>query len=233
MRLCPARRSILTPPAPWLIGGPYRLYETPQAGTINWPLWYADFLTVPGHPEFNGQFFNCLVEVRDESSCNEWCPSQQRCGRAALPAAPSQAKREMDSMVLGQLYTHEWYLIPIPQSSNQTPISSNNWSAILQGITNNLGAYNPNLRHHGLRLPICAGHAHVPTPEQRLRSGVGASDRCPVRHGGSGHFRLCLCWRRQCHQFHLRHRAGILGFRHRRGGGASGGRRASLPGRPA
>ncbi|MCY2924781.1 MAG: hypothetical protein NT031_04980 [Planctomycetota bacterium] len=47
-------------------------------------------------------------------------------------------------MVMGQLYTHEWYIIPIPQSSNQTPISSNNWSAILQGITNNLGAYTPN-----------------------------------------------------------------------------------------
>ena len=143
IEVVPGTEEYLTPPAPWLIGGPYRLYETPQAGDINWPVWYADFLSVPGHPEFNGKFFNCLVEVRDESSCNDWCPANNDVA-GSITRGTQQAKREMDSMVMGQLYTHEWQLIPIPQSSNQTPISSNNWSLILQGITNNLGAYTPN-----------------------------------------------------------------------------------------
>jgi hypothetical protein len=132
-----------TPPAPWLIGGPYRLYETPQDATVNWPLWYADFISVPGHPEFNGQFFNVTVEVRDDSACNEWCPADNDVA-GSIGRGSRQVKRELDSMAMGQLYTHEWYIVPIPQSSNQTPISSNNWSAILQGITNNLGAYAPN-----------------------------------------------------------------------------------------
>jgi hypothetical protein len=143
IEVVPGTEEYLTPPAPWLIGGPYRLYETPQAGAVNWPLWYADFLSVPSHPEFNGQFFNCYVEVRDDSSCNEWCPANNDVA-GSIGRGTRQAKRELDSMVMGQLYTHEWYIVPIPQSSNQTPISSNNWSAILQGITNNLGAYSPN-----------------------------------------------------------------------------------------
>jgi hypothetical protein len=45
---------------------------------------------------------------------------------------------------MGQLYTHEFYLIPIPQSQNQTPITSNTWHTILQGVTNGLGGYAPN-----------------------------------------------------------------------------------------
>jgi hypothetical protein len=143
IEVVPGTVEYASPGAPWLIGGPYRLYESPQPGQINWPLWYADFLSVPGHPEFNGQFFNCYVEVRDESSCNEWCPANNDVA-GSITRGTQQAKREMDSMVMGQLYTHEWYLIPIPQSSNQTPITSANWSAILQGITNNLGAYSPN-----------------------------------------------------------------------------------------
>jgi hypothetical protein len=54
-----------------------------------------------------------------------------------------QTKRAFDSLILSALYTHEWYINPIPQSSNQTPITTNNWRAILQGITNNLAAYSP------------------------------------------------------------------------------------------
>ncbi len=143
IEIVPGTVEYASPGAPWLIGGPYRLYETPQPGQVNWPLWYADFLSVPGHPELNGRFFNCYVEVRDDSSCNEWCPANNDVA-GSIGRGTRQVKRALDSMAMGQLYTHEWYLIPIPQSSNQTPISSNNWSAILQGITNNLGPYTPN-----------------------------------------------------------------------------------------
>jgi hypothetical protein len=143
IEVAPGTEEYLSPPAPWLVGGPYRLYETPQAGNTHWPLWYAHFLTVPGHPEFDGQFFNCYVEVRDDSGgCGEWCPSNNDLA-GSIGRGTRQAKREMDSMALGQLYTHEWYLIPIPNSANQVPMGSNNWRTILMGITNNLAAYNP------------------------------------------------------------------------------------------
>ena len=142
IEIVPGTVEYATPGAPWLIGGPYRLYESPQPGRVKWPLWYADWLSVPGHPELNGRFFNCYVEVRDDSPCHEWCPADADVA-GSIGRGTRQVKRALDSMALGQLYTHEWYLLPIPQSSNQTPISSNNWSAILQGITNNLGPYNP------------------------------------------------------------------------------------------
>ena len=51
------------PPAPWIVGGPYRLYETPQQGQVDMPMFYADWLTVPGHPQLNGKFFNCYTEI--------------------------------------------------------------------------------------------------------------------------------------------------------------------------
>jgi hypothetical protein len=139
----PGTVEYASPGAPWVVAGPYRLYENTQPGQIKWPVWYADFLTVPSHPEFDGQFFNVYVEVRDDSSCNEWCPANGDVA-GSIGRGSRQVKRALDSMALGQLYTHEWYVVPIPESSNQTPISSNNWSAILQGITNSLGSYTPN-----------------------------------------------------------------------------------------
>ncbi|HWX19086.1 MAG TPA: immunoglobulin domain-containing protein [Candidatus Binatia bacterium] len=130
-----------TPPAPWLIAGPYRLYETPGAGEANLNFFYADFLNIPTHPEFTNQFFDCYVEVRDNTTCNEWCPDNDVAG--SIARGVSQVKLELDSMAMGTLFTHEWFIIPIPQSSNQTPITTNNWRAILQGVTNSLGSYNP------------------------------------------------------------------------------------------
>ena len=35
------------------MNGPFRKYETGNSGT-GLPGYYADFLTVPGHPEFDG-----------------------------------------------------------------------------------------------------------------------------------------------------------------------------------
>jgi len=128
---------------PWLIAGPYHLYETPRDGTSNlYPMVYADFYSVPGHPEFDGQFFSCYTELRDDAPCGEWCPNNDDVP-GSIARGTRQAKRAFDSLVHAALYTHEWELIPIPQSSNQTLMTTNNWRAILQGITNNLAAYNP------------------------------------------------------------------------------------------
>ena len=93
-------------------GGPYRLYETPQQGQVNWPTYYADWLTVPGHPEFNGQFFNIYSEVRDACGVAGMV-SGQRCGRQ-YQSRHADAKRTLDSMALATVFTHEWYIHPTP-----------------------------------------------------------------------------------------------------------------------
>ena len=125
---------------PWPIAGPYRLYETPGSDTGTLPVYYAGFISVPGHPELDGKYFLCVTEIRDDSACGEWCPDNNVAD--TVSRGTRQLKRALDSMALATLYTHEWYIEPIAQSSNQTPISTNNWRAILQGITNNLAAYN-------------------------------------------------------------------------------------------
>jgi hypothetical protein len=126
---------------PWPIAGPYRLYETPGSDTASLSVYYADFLSLPGHPELDGKYFICITEMRDDCPCGEWCPDNNVAD--TISRGTRQLRRALDGMALAMLYTHEWYIEPIPQSSNQTPITTNNWRAILQGITNNLAAYNP------------------------------------------------------------------------------------------
>ena len=128
---------------PWLIGAPYRLYETPRSGTTNaYPVVYADFYSVPGRPEFDGQFFSCVTEIRNDAACGEWCPNNNDLP-GTIARGTRQVKRAFDSLVSATLYTHEWYLVPIPQTPGITPMTTNNWRTILQNITNNLAAYNP------------------------------------------------------------------------------------------
>jgi hypothetical protein len=141
IEIVPGTVEYATPGAPWLVGGPFRLYETTQPGQVNWPTYYADWLTVPGHPELNGQFFNIYSEVRDASgSCHEWCPDNDVAG--TISRGTEILKRSLDSMVLATVFSHEWYIHPT-SCCGGTTISTSNWRAILQGITNNLAAYKP------------------------------------------------------------------------------------------
>ena len=133
IEVVPGTVEYATPGAPWVVDGPYRLYETPQPGQSALPTCYADWLAVPGHPEFNGQFFNVYSEVRDVSSCGEWCPDNNVSG--SITRATQIAKRTLDSMVMTTIYTHEPQYISL--------VTAANWQAILQGVTNNLAPYNP------------------------------------------------------------------------------------------
>jgi len=128
-------------PAPWLVAGPYRYYETPGQGQSNLPLYYADFLTIPGHPEMAEAFFNCYSEIRDAGSCGEWCPNNGDVA-TVIARGTDMIKRSLDSLVLPNLFTHEWYIHPT-SCCGSTAITSNNWRAILSGITNNLAPYKP------------------------------------------------------------------------------------------
>jgi hypothetical protein len=141
IEIVPGTVEYASPGAPWLVGGPYRLYEAPQQGQVNWPTYYADWLNVPGHPELNGQFFNIYSEVRDASTtCGEWCPNNDVAG--SISRASLMAKRTLDSMVMTTIFSHEWYIHPT-SCCGSTTISTSNWRAILQGITNNLAPYSP------------------------------------------------------------------------------------------
>jgi len=133
IEIVPGTVEYATPGAPWLVGGPFRLYESTQPGQVNWPTYYADWLTVPGYPEFNGQFFNIYSEVRDVSSCHEWCPDNDVAG--SISRATQMARRTLDSMVMTTIFSHELQYI--------STVSAGNWQSIMQGITNNLASYNP------------------------------------------------------------------------------------------
>ena len=133
------------PPAPWLAAGPYRRYEAPQEGQVNLPLFYADFLKVPGHPELDGKFFDRYTEVHNTASpgqyqCGEWCVDNDV--PANIDRGTRQIKRAFDSQILASLYTHEWWIHPTT-CCGSTTVTTNNWRAMLMGITNNIGSYQP------------------------------------------------------------------------------------------
>ncbi len=135
------RQNVGTPwGAPWVMAGPYRLYETPQSASGSNPTFYADFIPIPGHPELANQFFLCFTIIADDASCGEWCPDNDVAG--ATGRGTRQLKRALDGMALATLFTHEWYIHPT-SCCGGTAITTNNWRAILQGITNNLAAYKP------------------------------------------------------------------------------------------
>ncbi len=141
IEVVPGTVEYAQPYAPWVTNGPYRLYETPQQGQVNWPTYYADWLVVPGHPEFSNTFFNAYCEVRDISACAEWCPDNDVAG--TISRGTTMLKRNLDSMAMATLFTHEWYIHPTPCCSEGSAITTNNFLAELQGITNNLAAYKP------------------------------------------------------------------------------------------
>ncbi len=116
--------------SPWVMNGPFRLFETGSSSAVT-PQYYADFLAVPGHPEFDGQFFNCVTEIRDDAGY-EWYPSSDV--QLSIDRGTRQSRRSLDGMALTTLFTHGQHVIGIPAQS---------WRDILQGITNNLQAYDP------------------------------------------------------------------------------------------
>ncbi|NOS69733.1 MAG: hypothetical protein HOP33_07370 [Verrucomicrobia bacterium] len=144
IEIVPGQVEYTTPGAPWLVAGPYRLYETPLEGQSIYPFFYADFLPIPNHPELDGQFFNCYTEIRDDSPCAEWCPNNNVANSVAMGVR--QLKRGFDSMAMATLYTHDYYFYPTDDQDSMAgtgPITVNNWRSILQGITNGIANYNP------------------------------------------------------------------------------------------
>jgi hypothetical protein len=118
--------------SPWLLLGPYRSNDPPRySGFTNWPVFYADFLHVPGHEELYGQFFNCGTEMRD-SVANEWNTGSTN-PIVSIRRGTQQLKVALDSMALATLYTHE----------DKLAFDTDSWDRVLRTITNNLVDYHP------------------------------------------------------------------------------------------
>lgn len=128
--------------SPWLVAGPFRKYVPTEPAVDLRPMCYADFLTIPGHPELAGQFFNCTTIIKDDSVDGEWGPNGDVTATAARGVR--QLKRSFDSLAQGILWTHEAYISYNGIGPVYTPsIPTNSWRAILQSITNQLAAYEP------------------------------------------------------------------------------------------
>jgi len=141
IEVVPGAIEYATPGAPWLVGGPYRLYEATQPGQVNMPMLYADWLTVPNHPELNGKFFDCYTEIRNVGTDGEWAPADNDVS-GSITRGYQMLKRGFDSMTLGNIFTHEFY-IQHADGPQSTPITTNHWQAILAGINSNIVSYHP------------------------------------------------------------------------------------------
>lgn len=115
--------------SPWIQNGPFRRYESGNSDG-GMPLYYADWIQVPGRAEFDGQFFNCATEIRDDGGY-EWYPSNDIL--SSIGRGTRHAVRAFNSMAVATLMTHEPYI---------ELTDADNWRAILQGITDNLAPYN-------------------------------------------------------------------------------------------
>ena len=119
--------------SPWIMNGPFRTYETGIAdGTV--PLYYADFMTVPGHPDSTAT--SSIASPR--SGTTRVTSGRQPRGRARHhrtwdPSAQARLRRDGPSDVVHARVQHQ------PRDSS----GMNAWRSALQGITANVAGYNP------------------------------------------------------------------------------------------
>ena len=116
--------------ASWLEIGPYRKYVSGASNSGD-PMYYADFITVPGHPEHDNRFFNMVTEIRDNAGY-EWYPSNDV--DLSIERGIVQTRRSFDGMTMATLFTHEQHILGITQA---------NWNAILDGVLGGLSSYEP------------------------------------------------------------------------------------------
>jgi hypothetical protein len=120
--------------APWMMKGPYRLYDTGQAYDRSQNPYYTDYMTIPGHPELDGQFFNCMSEIRDVTGY-EWLGNGRTSVANGIQDGTDWLKRSFDSMTLATLFSHEYTFV--------NSVSQADWQSMIQGITQNIASYQP------------------------------------------------------------------------------------------
>ena len=141
--LVPGTLAYETPYGLWLKAAPYRLYDTPQLGESDLPFFYADWLTVPNHPELNNKFFDCYTGILNVGPAAEWAPSESDL-QGSITRGYQMLKRGFDSMIMGNIFTHEFYIDPSDGPAYGTfNTNTNDFMTVLQGITNKLASYQP------------------------------------------------------------------------------------------
>jgi hypothetical protein len=118
---------------PVLLAGPYLTGEGSHASNAPEPLYIADWYVVPGHPEFDHQFFNFVAEVRDGAGY-EWSPSHVST-EEAVRRGIEETQREFDSMLPAVLFSHE--------SDHIMYLEPEEWDRILKGALDGLKQYEP------------------------------------------------------------------------------------------
>jgi hypothetical protein len=104
--------------APWLLLGPFDTYGV-RTGNI----FYADFMNirrnVPGHPETEAYYFDCMTEIRDDNGY-EWYPTvgSPEAVASTITHGTAQLKRALDAMALPTLFTHGFSSIDAPALSS-------------------------------------------------------------------------------------------------------------------
>ena len=116
---------------PNLLQGPFNKQALCCEDIQNQPAYFADFVTVPGQPQFNNTFFNVVTEIRDENAY-EWYPTSDVPGTVGHGVA--QLKRAFQGMYLPTLFTHEYYIQAINAAS---------WTSIMSQISSGIASYNP------------------------------------------------------------------------------------------
>jgi len=114
-----------------LAAGPFNRYESPCSSSCDAPLYYADYLDIPGKPEYDGDFFVVNTEIRDTTGY-EWFPGNDV--EETIDRGYEQLKRAFDGMSLGMLMTHEYYIQWTWRS---------NWELIMEGLTERLAPFDP------------------------------------------------------------------------------------------
>jgi hypothetical protein len=118
---------------PWLKAGPFRLYEEPGTCALaeelrgKRPIYYADFADIAGR-----KLFVSVTEIR-EFTAYEWGPNNNV--DESVERAVKILKRELNSMALAVLFTHETDFI--------YKIKPENWDLILKGVKAGIADYNP------------------------------------------------------------------------------------------
>jgi len=116
-----------------LAAAPYLAHEPIRPSNGSDPIFIADWLTVPNHPEYNRRFFNFVEEVRDVTGY-EWAPSHVSVAEAVRRGVV-ESRREFDSLLPAVLFTHE--------SDHIQYVQPDEWERILKGITDGLQPYQP------------------------------------------------------------------------------------------
>jgi len=114
-----------------LADGPYRRGITGCSAYQNNPFFYADYLTVNGRPEYDGQFFNVITEIRGDPEY-EWAPDNNVA--STVDRGLRHLRRGLTGLTLATVFTHEYYIQSITDS---------NWNAIMSGMTAGLQGYQP------------------------------------------------------------------------------------------